>query len=252
MSLEIVIKEFNPVEFVYGEEWGKLILTRDADLSNIQQLFCYAAAGTDLTHSKTAEQFGIDTKLVMGGADTIRDEKEGRYYLKLWGLSASFGGIPAPVVNLMFPALESHLNGFDYVSAERKAQEVKYASQLKLWEHFNREVEGRNAQKRLEYEAQIEQAEALRRERMRSVVNRWGARWNKISVGDYVDDKYGKVTIPELSWEEFPAKPTFEFVPKLSAENVLIQRDHIAGPITSDREQVWIKFLGYDWRERRE
>jgi len=257
MTLEIVVKELNPI--LFSGSTGKIILSRSEDGTDRSKLYLYGHPKDNevRTHAGVAEKFGVPHKLVLGGADVNCFQEYPpvtdywRYKFTLHAFSGTYGGIPSVVVPALVAGLRSYLDNYDYNKGEEEIARIRYQGQLGEWREG---VE--RAQRNFEGLMQNHQQEsALFQKEVQSHCGWWNkraAKKKRMPLEGFVIMKY-ELTVPQSPVPEpQPEQPEFDFKAseKWSKNNFLLDEPSIHNPHISTECDRWIKFLGYDWRER--
>ncbi|MFA6461811.1 MAG: hypothetical protein WCV90_06105 [Candidatus Woesearchaeota archaeon] len=249
MSLDIIIKEFNPI--LCADLTGKAIACRDVDNLESETMKVYVHPKTmDIrTHVRIAQKYSIPGNLVLGGfewngfGEYPRKEIK-RYEFSFFSFSTDYGGIPSIVVPQLISAFQTYLDHYDYAKGEEEIARIRFESSL--GSERGRRVTIDDEQERLDrqYQKELEHFE----KRIVSYSGWWNSRTAKkqgVPLREFVTQKYGLVApiLPE---------PVFKFTPsgELGKENFFIGEPNINDTYAEDEVNRWIKFLGYDWRKQ--
>jgi len=245
MPLEIIIKKFNPYDFLY-HPFGKLILCREEDNRYVLNMYTEPELDPTKTHHSIAEKHRIQAYLVLGGAELSFDKNlEEKYILSLFGFSTIFDGIPANVASLLQQTLTEYMNNLDYVNIERSYQErVSQLSVQYKWNDTSRKIEKERKRILSEHSLAVERTKNVYD---RKISSRWRrvAAWLKgVSINKYIGE-FTPPQQPELP--EQPQRPGFVFSPtyKITRDNIIIKPHSINEPISDYIIAQWDEFLSH-------
>lgn len=221
-SLEYRIAEFDPVRLYHnGNKGGKAIIVLEENEGGNYVLSMYAHHLTSIcetkekvkTHNDIVCIYNIENP-ILGGQEMWFDDKK----LVIESFSTYFGGIPRKIMDNFVPVIKEYLKKFDYEKSERAMQEERYQHNIQYWE---KESEKLKKQQEI-VKKQIKERESQIKE-LSGFWNKWQAKKKKMSVAEYVAEKYASELIKPDEMPEIPPKPEFIFKPSsLNADGIEI------------------------------
>lgn len=233
MSLEILIKEFNPA-LLRNHARGKFILCKDNSEEEKERkkllFYGHALDGKVKSHLTLAEKYELPEKSVLGGAEMrLEHQEDDNLKLYLFEFSGHFGGVPQPIAAALIPVLRQYLNQFDYETAEKAIYDERFDCHKKIWDTYQ--------QDRHNYEQRNSEIESLYK-------NRWNvfrAYIRAMSKEEYAHSLGLKKLEEPQKIIGLSEEPQYNFQPKMKAEKITIAEPHIL--IASEDLPKWKEYL---------